>query len=70
MKFVAIVLASVVIIIGGFGLSVIFAFPVMLLWNWMMPEIFHLPRIGFWQAWGLMFLSSLLIKNNVTMTSK
>ena len=31
-----------------------------LLWNWIVPEIFGLPRIGFWQAWGLLVLSGML----------
>jgi hypothetical protein len=39
------------------------AFPVMLLWNWLMPEIFGLPVINFWQALGLCVLSSLLLKS-------
>jgi hypothetical protein len=30
------------------------------LWNLLMPEMFHLPTIGFWQALGLLFLSRLL----------
>lgn len=32
----------------------------MWLWNWLMPEIFGLITIGYWQALGLMCLSSLL----------
>lgn len=40
----------------------IVAFPIMLLWNWLMPEIFGLPIIDFWQALGLSVLSSLLIR--------
>jgi hypothetical protein len=31
-----------------------------LLWNWLVPEIFGLPRSGFWQAWGLLVLSGML----------
>lgn len=31
-----------------------------LLWNWLMPALFHLPLIGFWQAVGVMALSWLL----------
>ena len=31
------------------------------LWNALMPEIFGLPTIGFWQALGLFLLSRLLI---------
>lgn len=52
------------------GLLAIFAvllgYPVMLLWNWLMPYIFGLPQISFWQAIGLHFLSSALIKSTTT----
>jgi len=34
--------------------------PLMYLWNWLMPTIFGLPTIGFWQAVGLNFLASIL----------
>lgn len=46
------------------GLSVLFAFPVYLLWNALMPELFHLPAISFWQALGLTVLCSLLFKSS------
>lgn len=53
-------------IAGGFVLAAGFAFffgwIVMLLWNWLMPEIFRLPEIGYWQAWGLVLLSHILVK--------
>ena len=38
----------------------LFGFIVMLLWNWLMPTLFGLPQIGFWQAWGLFLLSKIL----------
>lgn len=34
----------------------------MWLWNWLMPAIFKLPAIGFWQAAGLIILSHILFK--------
>jgi len=37
----------------------IFGGIVMLLWNALMPEIFHLPIIGFWQALGLLVLAKI-----------
>lgn len=37
------------------------ALVVMLLWNWLMPVIFSLPSIGFWQAGGLFILARLLL---------
>ena len=32
------------------------------LWNALMPAIFKLPEIGFWQAIGLLILAQLLFK--------
>lgn len=37
------------------------AFFVMLLWNFMMPDLFHLPELGFMSAFGLTLLASLLV---------
>ena len=50
------VLLVVVILFGG---------PLMLLWNWLMPTIFALPTITFWQACGLQLMAALLFKSNV-----
>jgi hypothetical protein len=36
----------------------------MWLWNWLMPEIFKLPAIGFWQAVGILILSHILFKSS------
>lgn len=46
----------------GIGLIFVFGYVVMLLWNSLMPEIFGLTRITYWQAWGLLLLSSILFK--------
>lgn len=34
---------------------------IMLLWNWLMPAIFDLGTITFWQAFGLSLLAKLLL---------
>jgi len=47
-------------------LAVIMALPTMWLWNWLMPPIFGLIKIGFWQALGLNLLSGILIKGSTT----
>ena len=47
-----------------FGISVLFAIPVWLLWNWLMPVIFGVTKITLLQAWGVTFLTSLLFKSN------
>ena len=48
----------------GVGLMFLFGWVVMLLWNWLMPDIFGLTRVTYWQAWGLLLLSCILLKGN------
>jgi hypothetical protein len=40
--------------------ALVFGLLVMVLWNWLMPAIFGLGKIGFWQAFGIVLLSKLL----------
>lgn len=60
------VIAIIGMVIGGLALAVLFAFlfgwVVMLLWNRLMPDIFGLKEITYWQGWGLVLLSHILIK--------
>jgi len=50
--------------IAGIGLAVLFALVfgilVKVLWNWLMPSIFGLGKITFWQAFGIVLLAKLL----------
>ena len=39
----------------------LFGFVVMWLWNWLMPALFGLHVISFWQAFGLLILSKILL---------
>ncbi len=60
-------LIIVPLILGGLvlaaGMAFIFGLFVMLLWNWLMPGIFNLPVITYWQAWGLVILAHILFKS-------
>lgn len=42
------------------GLAILFGFIIMWLWNWLMPEIFGLTTITYWQAIGLFILSKII----------
>ena len=44
---------------------VLLGYPVMLLWNWLIPEIFGLSEITFWQAIGLNVLCTILFRPNI-----
>lgn len=55
----------VIHVLAGIGMAVafglIFGCFVMLLWNFLMPDIFGLKEITFWQGAGLVILSRLLL---------
>ena len=44
-------------LIGGTALAIVFGFFVKFLWNALLPDIFGLPEIGYWQAVGLAVLA-------------
>lgn len=45
------------------ALTVVLALPTMWLWNWLMPALFGLTKIGFLQALGLNCLCAILFKS-------
>lgn len=48
-------------IIAITGLAILFGFVLMWLWNWLMPELFGLTTIDYWQAVGLFILLKILL---------
>lgn len=50
-------------------LILVFTLPTMWLWNWLMPDIFGLQTITFFQAMGLITLTSLLFRSSNTTKS-
>jgi hypothetical protein len=64
------ILAIIGIVIGAiawcFGLMCLQAWLVMLLWNWVAVDLFGAPVLGFWMAFGLRWLCSLLFKSAFT----
>ncbi len=51
-------------IVGIILIALIMALPLMWLWNWLMPMIFDLMELNFWQSLGLAVLSSILFKSS------
>ena len=47
-------------IVFGVGIGVVFTFGVMFLWNWLMPLLFGITVVTFWQALGILVLSKIL----------
>lgn len=64
MNFILKILFGALMLFLGFSvIAIVAALPLMLLWNWLMPVLFGLVKITFWQAFGLLFLSSILFKS-------
>jgi hypothetical protein len=59
-------LARVGLVFGGLALfaviALVFGLLVMWLWNWLMPDLFGLKTLSYWQAWGLVVLAHILFK--------
>jgi hypothetical protein len=47
-------------VVGAAVFGLAFGYFVKLLWNWLMPAIFHLGTITYWQAFGIVILSKLI----------
>jgi hypothetical protein len=53
-------LYTVLGIAGAFLLGLLFGNLIMWLWNWLMPSLFGLRTIGFWEGLGLFLLAKIL----------
>lgn len=64
--FLALITSVVVTIIS----AIIFGTIVMLVWNWIVPDIFGLTKITLLQAWGLTLLIRLLLDGKISINFK
>lgn len=53
------------VFVALFLIAAMMSLPVMLLWDWLMPKIFGLPEITWFQAWGLLWLTGILFRPSV-----
>ncbi|MEO9511016.1 MAG: hypothetical protein ABJX94_07755 [Flavobacteriaceae bacterium] len=47
-------------IVLGILLFLLANYVLMCLWNWLMPELFGLPTIGYWKALGILVLAKII----------
>jgi hypothetical protein len=53
-----------------FIMALILALPTVLLWNWLMPDLFGLRIINIWEALGINILSGILFKSSSSTSRK
>lgn len=51
---------GIAIAVAVIAFIAVFSWAVMLLWNYLVPELFHGPVLGYWQAFGLLALCRIL----------
>jgi len=62
---------GILVVIGLIMLvALVFGLPLQILWNLLMPELFSLPYISFWQACGLNLIAGILFRSNITVKNK
>jgi hypothetical protein len=66
-EFLAVALGTIV---ASLLLGALLVFPIMWLWNWLVPELFNGPTITFWQSAGLFVLCNMLLKSSTSYNSK
>ena len=64
-KFIEKLTIFMVCLVSILFVVLILSWPFQLLWNWLMPMIFGLPKITLLQALGLLTLSNLMFKTNI-----
>lgn len=64
-KFIEKLTIFMVCLVSILFVVLISSWPFQLLWNWLMPMIFGLPKITLLQALGLLTLSNLMFKTNI-----
>ena len=66
-KYDVIYILIVFIVALIFGLLLVF--PIMWLWNYLMPMIFGLPELTYWQTYGLYVLINLFVPSRSSSSS-
>lgn len=64
-KFIEKLTIFMVCLVSILFVVLILSWPFQLLWNWLMPMIFGLPKITLLQALGLLTLSNIMFKTNI-----
>lgn len=67
MEYIMKIAISVAAVFVGMFIGILIgAWPFMLLWNWLMPVIFGLAKLTFWQSAGLLLLCGFLFKSTAS----
>lgn len=65
-KILAVIVGAILGLVLGLAFALLTGFVVWLCWNAVVPQLFHLSQIGYWQAVVLSILCNALFKSNIS----
>ena len=57
------ILYTVIVFLTALAFGLLLVFPIMWLWNYLMPMVFGLPKLTYWQTYGLYVLINMFVPN-------
>lgn len=65
-----VVVTGILALVLAVGLGALYGYLIMVLWNWLLPELFGFKAITWIQGWGISVFASLLFQSTTSSSSK
>lgn len=63
------ILYAIIVFFVALAFGLLLVFPIMWLWNYLMPMVFGLPKLTYWQTYGLYVLINMLVPSRSSTSS-
>lgn len=63
------ILYTVIVFFVALAFGLLLVFPIMWLWNYLMPMVFGLLKLTYWQTYGLYVLINMFVPNHSSTSS-
>lgn len=63
------ILYTVIVFFVALAFGLLLVFPIMWLWNYLMPMVFGLPKLTYWQTYGLYVLINMFVPRHSSTSS-
>lgn len=63
------ILYAIIVFFVALAFGLLLVFPIMWLWNYLMPMVFGLPKLTYWQTYGLYVLINMFVPSRSSTSS-
>ena len=63
------ILYTIIVFFTALAFGLLLVFPIMWLWNYLMPMVFGLPKLTYWQTYGLYVLINMFVPSHSSTSS-